>query len=251
MIHPPTLAEWLREAPFALGMSSGFFGFFAHTGVVTVLEDEGLLPARVSGSSAGALVGGAWAAGVSGADLARELDELRREHFWDPRLGAGLLRGALFRARLEALLRVRNFEDCRVPLFVSVFDLYSRKTTVIEHGPLASALHASCAVPFLFQPVWREGRPLVDGGVADRPGLAGLAEGRTLFHHLASRSPWRRAGGTSMNIPVRKDMLTVVVSDLPRVGPFRLHEGMRAFEAARRAMGDLLKRPVSDPVLHG
>ena len=63
-MHPPTLEEWLREAPFALGMSSGFFGFFAHTGVVTVLEDEGLLPSRVSGSSAGALVGGAWAAGV-------------------------------------------------------------------------------------------------------------------------------------------------------------------------------------------
>jgi NTE family protein len=250
-MHLPTLEEWLREAPFALGMSSGFFGFFAHTGVVTVLEDAGLLPSRVSGSSAGALVGGAWASGVSGADLAREFDALRRADFCDPRPGAGLLRGALFHARLAALLRVRDFESCRVPLSVSVFDLLSRRTTVLDRGPLASALHASCAVPFLFHPVWREGRPLVDGGVADRPGLAGLKEGRTLFHHLASRSPWRRAGGTSMDIPERKDLLTVVVADLPRVGPFRLHEGMRAFDQARRAMRELLNRRVSDPVLRG
>src|SRR4051794_5541513 len=57
-----TLREHLREGPFALTMSSGFFAFFAHTGFLTVLEDEGLLPTRVSGSSAGALVAGAWAA---------------------------------------------------------------------------------------------------------------------------------------------------------------------------------------------
>ena len=42
-----TLREWLEEAPYALGMSSGFFGFFAHCGVLTVLEEEGLLPERV------------------------------------------------------------------------------------------------------------------------------------------------------------------------------------------------------------
>ena len=42
----PTLSEWLREGPFSLTLSSGFFGFFAHAGLVTVLEDEGLLPRR-------------------------------------------------------------------------------------------------------------------------------------------------------------------------------------------------------------
>ena len=61
----PTLRTWLSEAPFSLTLSSGFFGFFAHAGVMTVLEDEGFVPSRVSGSSAGALVGGLWAAGVS------------------------------------------------------------------------------------------------------------------------------------------------------------------------------------------
>ena len=48
----PTLREWLREQPFTLVMSSGFFGFFAHAGVVSVLEEEGLRRAGGGGSRA-------------------------------------------------------------------------------------------------------------------------------------------------------------------------------------------------------
>src|SRR3954463_15684284 len=98
-----TLGAWLREGPFSLGLSSGFFGFFAHTGLMTVLEDEGLLPARLTGSRAGAPVAGLWAAGLSASTLRNELLALRREHFWDPAPGLGLLRGRLFRERLEGL----------------------------------------------------------------------------------------------------------------------------------------------------
>src|SRR5580704_14638041 len=138
----PTLREWLRERPFSLGLSSGFFGFFAHTGLMTVLEDEGLLPARLAGSSAGALVGGLWAAGVDGPRLRDELHVLRREHFWDPRPGLGLLRGRLFRERLEGLLPARTFADCRAPVAISVYDALSRETRVLASGALAPAIHA-------------------------------------------------------------------------------------------------------------
>src|SRR4051794_35975321 len=143
----PTLEEWLRGRAFSLAMSSGFFGFFAHTGVLEVLEERGLLPRRVSGSSAGALVSGAWAAGLDPAALARELLALRRADFWDPALGAGFLRGRLFRERLQTMLPAREFSDCRVPLAVSVFDVFAQKTRVIDRGPIAAAIHASCAVP--------------------------------------------------------------------------------------------------------
>src|SRR5436305_1461254 len=172
-----TLREWLAEAPFTLAMSSGFFGFFAHAGFLSVLEDDGLLPARVCGSSAGALVAGLWAAGVPARRLCEELLLLRRAHFWDARPGLGLLRGALFRARLEALAPVKSFEECRVPLAVSVFDVAARRTTVLREGPLAPAVHASCAAPIMFQPV-RIGRRLyLDGGILDRPGLQGAGAG--------------------------------------------------------------------------
>ncbi len=227
-----------------MGLSSGFFGFFAHAGVMTVLEDAGLVPARVSGSSAGALVGGIWAAGASALTIRDELLRLRREDFWDVRLGPGLLAGRLFRARLEALLPVPTFDRCRVPLAVSVYDVLARETRVLATGPLAPAIQASCTVPGLFHPVWHEGRPLLDGGILDRHGLAGMPPGeRLLYHHLASRSPWRRRQSPSLKVPERDGMTALVIEALPRVGPFRLPEGARAFDIAARAARDALSRP--------
>jgi len=242
----PTLREWLRERPFALGLSSGFFGFFAHTGVMTVLEDEGLLPARLAGSSAGALVSGAWAAGVSAIALRDELLALKREHFWDPAPGLGLLRGNLFRQKLGALLPAQTFDACRVPVAISVFDVLTARTRVLTKGHLVHAICASCAVPFLFQPAWIEGRPLLDGGIADRPGLHGIPQGeRLLYHHLADRSPWRRPGSPSMEIPLRENMTALVLGGLPRVGPFRLEQGAVAFEVARKAAREALDRTIA------
>jgi NTE family protein len=242
-----TLREHLREGPFALAMSSGFFSFFAHTGFLTVLEDEGLLPSRVSGSSAGALVTGTWAAGLDAPDLARELEQLERRDFWDPGLGAGFLRGRLFRERLERLLPNASFERCRVPAAVSVFEVRSRRTRVLDRGDLGAAIQASCAVPLLFHPVAIDGRSYFDGGILDRPGLAGMPEGepRVLFHHIASKSAWR----TKLDVPRRPGMVTVVLHGLPRSGPFRLEAGRQAFRAARTAMRRALDEKVADGVV--
>jgi NTE family protein len=229
----PTLREWLREGPFTLGLSSGFFGFFAHAGVVSVLEEERLLPARVVGSSAGALTGGLWAAGVPAAGIRDGLLALRREHFWDPRPGLGLLRGALFRARLEEILPARTFEACPIPLALSAFDLRARRTAVLASGALAPAIHASCAAPILFQPVSIDGRRYLDGGVLDRHGLAAAGEGeRVLYHHLTSRSPWRRRNSPALRVPERAGLRALAFEGMPRCGPFRLERGREAMERA-------------------
>ncbi|MEZ4220387.1 MAG: patatin-like phospholipase family protein [Polyangiaceae bacterium] len=245
----PTLREWLSEGDFSLAMSSGFFGFFAHAGMLVALEDAGVLPARVSGSSAGALVGGLWAAGVDGVHQRDVLMQLQREDFWDPGVGLGLLKGRLFSELLADLLPVRRFEDCRAPAIVSVFDVLSRRTRVIDRGPLAPAIQASCTLPGLFQPLWHQGRPLLDGGVLDRPGIEGLAPGeRVLHHHLASRSPWRRRGSDSLKPPRRAGLHALVVMGLQRLGPFRLHLGKLAFEQARDATRRALNAPL-EPVM--
>jgi NTE family protein len=78
----PTLKQWLLEEPFSLTMSSGFFSFFAHSGVLSVLEQGGLLPRRVSGSSAGALVVAMWAAGLKIEETQRVLFGLQRKDFF-------------------------------------------------------------------------------------------------------------------------------------------------------------------------
>ncbi len=247
---PQRLRDWLAEKPFSLAMSSGFFGFFAHTGMLSALEDAGLCPASVAGSSAGALVAGSWAGGVSSARLADELLSLRREDFWDPRPGVGLLAGRLFRERLERLVPARTFAECRVPLAMSVFDVLSMKTRVVRDGDLPSAICASCALPGLFHPVWRERRPLLDGGVLDRPGLAGVDDHpRVLYHHLATRSPWRRRNSPALALPVRDGLVSLVIDDMPRVGPFKLHIGREAFNHARSATQSALNK-IINPINH-
>ncbi len=197
-----TLRSWLQAQPFTLGMSSGFFGFFAHAGLVSVLEEEKLFPASVCGSSAGALVGGLWAAGVGADKIKDELLSLKRKDFWDPWLGFGFLRGKLFKKKIEALLPVDDFADCRFKLTVSVFDLFSFSSRVLDKGSLANAIHAACALPILFQPVWVSKRPCLDGGVADRQGICGVKDKERLFyHHLASKSPWRKKNSKALQLP--------------------------------------------------
>lgn len=238
-----TLRDWLREAPFTLTLSSGFFGFFAHAGAVSALEEAGLVPARITGSSAGALVGGLWAAGVGTRRIRDELLALRREHFWDPAPGFGLLRGALFRSRLDAILPVHRFEECPIPVAVSAFDVLARRTAVLDRGPLAPALHASCAAPLLFQPVRIGSRAFVDGGVLDRHGLAPVAEGeRVLYHHLTSRSPWRRRDSPALRIPSRPSLRAIAIEGIPRMGPFRLERAGEAIERAADGVRAALDR---------
>jgi NTE family protein len=247
----PTLRKWLEASPFTLTMSSGFFGFFAHAGVLRVLEEEGLLPSSVGGSSAGALVTGLWAAGVPALSIIDELTRVDRAAFWDPAPGLGLLQGRLFRRMLERILPVKTFEECRVPTRISVFDIATCRTCSLESGELAIAIQASCAVPLLFHPLRHGGRAFYDGGILDRPGLAGVPPAeRVFYHHLPSRLPFPSLhpllGRTA---PRRDGLISLVIEGLPRLGPFRLGEGRRAVDVASEAVRAVLDRPLSGAVV--
>ncbi len=245
----PTLKQWLAAGPFTLAMSSGFFGFYAHAGVLAALDEAGLAPAGTRGSSAGALITGLWAAGLAPERLADELLRLQRADFWDPRPGLGLLRGKLFDAKLRQLLPVQDFAACRVPVRISVFDVLTRRTELRTSGDLAAAIRASCALPGMFQPVWIDRRPKLDGGIADRPGLHLAPAGeRILYHHLTSTSPWRRFHGKAEGLPPpRTNLATLVIGDLPRVTPLGLRVGRDAFAKARAGATAALNRPVNSP----
>ena len=245
-----TLREWLREAPFTLAMSSGFFGFYAHAGALTALISEGFAPSGFAGSSAGALVTGLYAGGCSLDEIRQTLTALRREDFWDPSPGLGLLRGDRFRARLDAMVRHRTIEACPAPYTASVYELSTRRTRSLHRGSLTAAIHASCALPVLFQPVRVDGVLCSDGGIADRPGLAGVAHGtRVLHHHLASRSPWRREGASSTLPPRRPNLVAVSIEGITRLNPFALERGMTAFREGEAGMRRALDQPVEDALV--
>lgn len=248
VLRTVALGEWLAREPFGLAMSSGFFSFFAHTGVLSALTARGLRPTHVAGSSAGAMVTACWAAGVPPEELAEVLMSLRRADFWDPSLGAGLLAGKKFDALLRRMLPVDRIEACRVPVQISAFDILARKTTVFERGDLPKAIRASCAVPAMFQPVWIDRRPYWDGGILDRPGIAGVPPGRLLFHHISAVAPWSRES-TPLVIPTRPEMVTLVLDNLPRANPFRLENGRAAMQAARAAAERALDLPVAEDLV--
>jgi NTE family protein len=189
---------------------------------------------------------------VPAARIREQLLALRRRDFWDPGLGRGLLKGERFRARLDALLPVRTFEECPRPVAVSAWDLGARATVVLRSGPLAAAIHASCAAPVLFQPVRLGGRLLLDGGIRDRHGLAGAGPGeRVLYHHLTSRSPWRGRDSAALRVPERPGLRAVATSGVPRCGPFRLHRGLEALERGAEGMRAALDHPLEEGAADG
>lgn len=239
------LRDWLEAEPFTLTLSSGFFSFFAHCGMLSVLEEEGLLPARLTGSSAGALVAGCWGAGMSTAEIRDLFFSVDKPQFWDPGFGLGLLKGDKFRHLLRAHLPVQRLEQCRVPVAVSVYEWRSKQVHSYEQGDLATIVSASCSVPWLFQPVRHNGYSYLDGGVKDRPGLHAVdCSERVFYHHIASRSPWRRKSDPALQIPERENLAALVIHNLVRSGPNKLDKGPQAYaqarEATRRALSQSL-----------
>ena len=166
-------------------------------------------------------------------------------------MGLGLLRGQLFRELLDQISLVRQLEDCPIPVTVSVYDVYARKTRTFSQGRLSDIIYASSAMPPLFQPLRINQRLFWDGGIKDRPGLAGVALGeRVLYHHIASRSPWRRTNSPALRMPERDNMVSLVIQNLPRVSPNQLARGPVAFNQARLATQQALDQPVGTPIIY-
>ena len=140
-----------------------------------------------------ALIGGIWGSGTKIGAVTDFLFALERNDFWDPAVGAGLLKGQRFDDVLTPLLGCQRIEDCTVPLHITAFKLYPMETHYLNRGPLSDAIRASCAFPGLFHPVRFEGARYLDGGIRDRSSLGAIEDDSpTLYHHLPSRSRFRR-----------------------------------------------------------
>jgi len=166
----------------ALCLNSSFLGYFAHAGFLRALVELGVRPAAVSGASAGALVAGFFAAGVSPAEmlqlfLSRELRGVFREPGAPLRgLGAlfnlpgqtGALRGERALTLLRAQLGDRLIEDCTDPrLAISVTNLAAARTEIVSRGPLAEYILASGAFPGFFAARSVGDGWFWDGGIAN------------------------------------------------------------------------------------
>ncbi len=157
-----------RQGPrVGLALSGGFARGIAHIGVLRVLEQNRIPISCIAGTSVGALVGAAYASGVS-------LDEMQEQaaqtQFKDFGRWTFSWMGLATNRRLEVYLRryseMTQFEQMKLPLAIVATDLGTGEAVSFTHGQLGPALRASCAYPGLFLPVEHQGRTLVDGFLA-------------------------------------------------------------------------------------
>lgn len=150
-----------------LALGGGFARGIAHIGVLKVLEEEKIPIALVAGTSVGALIGAGYCSGASPQEMGTSAARLRFKDFARWTLSwQGFASNDRMVHMLPRLLKVRTFEELRIPLAVVATDLVTGEPVVFRRGPLVDAIRASCAYPGMFLPVNVGGRLLVDGLLA-------------------------------------------------------------------------------------
>jgi len=233
----------------ALGLVLGGGGAFgaAHAGVLQVLAERGVRPGIVAGTSSGALVGAAYAAGVDSAVIANAATRFRWSEIarWSLRPRWGLLDTHAVTDGIHRLLG----EDPLIERLDRRFgalatDLRTRRSVILDRGPLSSALRSTIAVPGLLPPVRRDGMLLADGGMIDNvPVGAARALGATRVIVVRLHAKWenvrmmRTVTRTAELVadpsvvlvqPEMERMAQWTMSDVPRL----IAEGRRAAAAA-------------------
>jgi NTE family protein len=151
-----------------LVLSGGGARGFAHLGVIQALNEAGIIPDIISGTSAGALVGVLYADGYTPREVLDIMSWASRFDFMRPALPReGLLQINGIIRILKANLRAKTFNELKIPLFVCATDLNNGKSAYFSEGDLFEPVIASASVPVLFQPVKINNISYVDGGVLD------------------------------------------------------------------------------------
>lgn len=154
----------------ALALASGGPRGFAYIGAIEELQSRGYEITSVSGTSAGALVGGIFAAG--GMQAFKEwlygLDPVKVMALMDFSFSKNyLVKGdKVIKAIKERVPDIR-IEDLPIPFTAVATDLYTGEEVVFRDGPLFDAIRASISIPSMFRPVKWKGRTLVDGGMVN------------------------------------------------------------------------------------
>jgi NTE family protein len=169
----------------AIALGGGGARGIAHIAVLEVLDELGVRPTAIAGSSVGAMIGAAYAAGMSGRDIRRHVIALAHDRSEVYRRLVAARAGSfasLFSGGFGSATQVdgekfcehflpaampQDFSELQIPLMVIASDLYRRQQVVLTSGPLRRAVAASMALPTVVRPISIDDRVLVDGGATN------------------------------------------------------------------------------------
>jgi NTE family protein len=160
----------VRRPVIGLALGGGAARGFAHIGIVRTLIAHGIVPNVVVGTSIGAVVGGAYAAGHLDTleEWARSLQPRNILGYLDIRLnGSGLIGGAKLAAQLEAAMGQTLIEDLPIKFATVATEVRTGHEIWLTHGRMVEAMRASYALPGIFSPVMVGDRWLVDGALVN------------------------------------------------------------------------------------
>ena len=158
----------MKKYKTGLVLSGGGTRGFAHLGVIDALNDNGIKPDIISGTSAGAIAGVFIASGKTPKEIR---DLLKKGSFFKytkiqfPKDGLMKLDG--LKELLQKEIKVKKLEDLKIPLYVSISNLNTGEIEYHNKGNLGELVMASASIPILFSPVGIGGSRYVDGGLLD------------------------------------------------------------------------------------
>ena len=165
-VIPPAIIHGKRPS-IGIALGGGFARGLAHIGVLKVLEENNIPIDYIAGTSVGAVIGAAYASGVSGKELTEIAALVRFKDIGRYTISRyGLCSNDRLIGLLQRVLRVRTFEELRIPLAVTATDFVSGEPVIFRKGDLIDPVRASCAYPGVFTPVQVNGRLMVDGLLA-------------------------------------------------------------------------------------
>src|SRR5206468_12808731 len=155
LVNPPQPVA-KRPPRIGLALGGGAARGFAHVGVIQVLEEAGIKPDLVVGTSAGSLVAALYASGRNGQQLqavAMAMDEAALADWTLPLFNRGVLRGEALGRYVDAQVGHKLIEGMPLPLGIVATDLASGQGVLFRRGDTGTAVRASSAVPAVFVPV--------------------------------------------------------------------------------------------------
>ena len=165
-VPPQAVAK--RAPKIGLALGGGAARGFAHVGVIQVLEEAGVRPDFVVGTSAGSLVAALYASGRTGQQLQQVAQDMEEAAFTDwtlPIFSRGMLRGEALARYVNAQVGGKLIEQMPLPLGIVATDLNSGQGVLFQRGDTGTAVRASSAVPAVFLPVKIGSHEYVDGGL--------------------------------------------------------------------------------------